>query len=54
MGLGLGYHIFLKNSGSPNVSYVAKWIRGWTANPEIGSSNPVQDSKKIKKINDST
>ena len=47
-------HIFLKNSGSPNISYVAKWIRGWTANPEVESSNPVQVSKKKKKIDDST
>ena len=32
--------MFIKNSGSPNVAYVANWIRGWTANLEVESSNP--------------
>ena len=32
--------MFLKNSGSLIISYVAKWIRGWTANLEVESSNP--------------
>jgi len=48
VGYGLESYIFLKNSGLSNVSYVAKWIRGWTANPEVKSSNPVQVSKKKK------
>lgn len=33
-------NIFKKNSDSVSVSCVAKWLRGWTANLEVESSNP--------------
>ncbi len=36
----IGVIDFFKNYRSPNVSFVAKWIRGWTANLEVESSNP--------------
>ena len=50
----IGVIYFKKNSQSPNISYVVKWIRGWTANLKVESSNPVQVSKKKKKELDDT
>ena len=46
----IGVIYFLKkNSGSPIISYVEKWIRDWTTNLKVKSSNPVQVSKKKNK-----